>query len=1378
MKTATLFLCILLAGAFCARAFAQMNGGQYAVSQSSVSSGIGSISQGSLRIESIVGQFASGADLAADSYGLSSSFWSNLFPASPQLSLTKSAPAKAYYYSNLNGQNQPVFSFTIVATNSDATSANLTVEDVLPPGLSHVSTTITPSGSCNLDIQNKVTCTNVLLNTNESATITINVRPNGQLLDANVINTATITSVTPNVPASATVYIDDDGPSYETVYQVLPGSCNPNVLFAGLDFDTSGRAVVGWRESANCGGTDTYRWSRFENNSWTLRTVADYPGGIRGEPDLALAPDGTPFMAYAIRDAVIFGQDWYTAHVVNLSLEPNGHGANVQPIESRQSCLTTNPKFAMDFASDGTWPNYLLGTSCSFGGWLALNSAAVHGEPAFRAPAGTGGEFHKIDYASGPNGSHHLTYYAERGGPNWGAYYSNGSPGHELRLAVPHRNRAADTSIAVGANGRIHIAIGGVPLCNNTFEGGLLYLTSIDGVNWTRAFVDEVSGRGPSIALDSDGNPSIAYWRNSTQVRLASLNASAWQSTPIYSATNSIGRTSVKLAFDAANEPHVLFFNPDTSAIKVSSGLASNLSPLVTNPGSKVLEVGQNISFQLVSSDTESDALSFSACNLPAGLSIDPGTGLITGTIGGPPADYEVTITVGDVANNSTSVTFNWLTIPQGTPYRLAFIVQPTDTNIPNAISPAVKVAVQDFFGNTLNNAADSVTIALANNPGGSTLSGSLTRNAVNGVATFDDLRLDQAGTGYTLRATSGSLISATSTAFNVFIPEVVINITEQIMVADSPALLPSAVINVSENIVVDDAPALLPAAILNIIEQINVVDTPAFWPPVETPTGSDVSVQVGNVTITFQNVLTAGSTSVVPIDPASAGTLPAGLALCAGCPAYEITTTVVYSPPVKIAMTVPSVNDPVFSQLKMLHGEDDVLVDRTTGRNLEDKQVLGSVNSLSPFVIVQNASNANPTPTPTPTANAGQVIISEFRLRGPGNNSVATALSQKPLLAKASSIVSESTSAANDEFVEIYNATDSDITVSTTDESAGWALAASDGVARFVVPNGTVIPARGHFLGVNSAGYSLSASAAGDIEYTTDIPDNAGIALFRTANAADFTLDNRLDAVGPTSEANALYREGVGYRAFSAADLALNLEHSFYRSLCSFQSGVGCATPGNPRDTDENAVDFLFVDTNGALTTAGQRLGAPGPENLASPIRRDAAMPLILLDASVAAAAPPNRFRVSTSDPANASTFGTLSLPRRITNNTGAPVTRLQFRIVELTTSPASNGMADLRARSSGASFNISGINDANTCAATGTPITTPCMVTVQPTTLVQPPNQPGNVGGGQNAILGVGTITMTEPLPDGKSINVQFLLGVQRTGLFRFLIIIEALP
>ena len=53
--------------------------------------------------------------------------------------------------------------------------------------------------------------------------------------------------------------------------------------------------------------------------------------------------------------------------------------------------------------------------------------------------------------------------------------------------------------------------------------------------------------------------------------------------------------------------------------------------------------------------------------------------------------------------------------------------------------------------------------------------------------------------------------------------------------------------------------------------------------------------------------------------------------------------------------------------------------------------------------------------------------------------------------------------------------------------------------------------------------------------------------------------------------------------------------------------------------DTNNNATDFYFVDTNGTSAGAGQRLGAPGPENLASPIvRTSIAAPL--LDASAPA--------------------------------------------------------------------------------------------------------------------------------------------------------------
>ena len=383
-----------------------------------------------------------------------------------------------------------------------------------------------------------------------------------------------------------------------------------------------------------------------------------------------------------------------------------------------------------------------------------------------------------------------------------------------------------------------------------------------------------------------------------------------------------------------------------------------------------------------------------------------------------------------------------------------------------------------------------------------------------------------------------------------------------------------------------------------------------------------------------------------------------------------------------------------------------------------------------------------------------GDVLISEFRLRGPNG--------------------------ANDEYVELYNNTDAPISVNTTDDSSGWALAASDGVTRFVIPNGTILPAHGHFLGVNSDGYSLASypsgndgvgptTATGDATYAIEIPDNVGIALFRTSNAANFSTATRLDAAGSSAEANTLYKQGTGYPALTP----LNIEYAFVRDTCGKGGSITtfglCPTGGLPQNTNNNAADFYFVDTSAASAGAGQRLGAPGPENLSSPIQRNAEMLGLNLDGTVSSAALPNRARDFTSDPANNSTFGTLDIRRRIVNVTGSPVTRLRFRVVDVSTLPAPKGIADLRPRTS-TDIMVNGINDPNTCLGDA-----PCTVTVLGTTLEQPPSQP--IGGGFNSSLSSDTITLATPLAHGDSINVHFLLGIQQTGSFKFYVNIEVL-
>ena len=67
-----------------------------------------------------------------------------------------------------------------------------------------------------------------------------------------------------------------------------------------------------------------------------------------------------------------------------------------------------------------------------------------------------------------------------------------------------------------------------------------------------------------------------------------------------------------------------------------------------------------------------------------------------------------------------------------------------------------------------MTTATGSVSIAIVTNPSAATLSGTTPRSAVNGVATFDNLSIDQAGTGYALRASSTGLTPATTQPIDI----------------------------------------------------------------------------------------------------------------------------------------------------------------------------------------------------------------------------------------------------------------------------------------------------------------------------------------------------------------------------------------------------------------------------------------------------------------------------------------------------------------------------------------------------------------------------------------------------------------------------------
>ncbi|HEV8122979.1 MAG TPA: Ig-like domain repeat protein [Gemmatimonadales bacterium] len=293
-----------------------------------------------------------------------------------------------------------------------------------------------------------------------------------------------------------------------------------------------------------------------------------------------------------------------------------------------------------------------------------------------------------------------------------------------------------------------------------------------------------VFGTAPVIQVrDAGGNPVNQANINVT-VSLASgsgtLNGTKTQP------TNSSGQATFSgLSISGLVGPYTLDFNSGsltgaTSAtINLTAGAATKLI-LTVQPSSSAqngVAFAQQPVLQI--QDAAGNPVSQSGVSVTASIATGGGTlgGInpvttnssgvatftnlaITGAAGGRTLDFNAT--------GLTKATSTVVTIGAGGATKLGFGVQPTNTQAGSAISPAVTVLIQDASGNTVSGATNAVSLALGNNPSSGVLSGTLTVNAVNGVATFSDLSVDKVGSAYTLAATASGLSGAASNGFNI----------------------------------------------------------------------------------------------------------------------------------------------------------------------------------------------------------------------------------------------------------------------------------------------------------------------------------------------------------------------------------------------------------------------------------------------------------------------------------------------------------------------------------------------------------------------------------------------------------------------------------
>jgi serine protease len=103
-------------------------------------------------------------------------------------------------------------------------------------------------------------------------------------------------------------------------------------------------------------------------------------------------------------------------------------------------------------------------------------------------------------------------------------------------------------------------------------------------------------------------------------------------------------------------------FNSGAGGCEVSHAIVTNggNTVTVTNPGNQTSTAGSSTSLQIQASDSASgQTLTYSATGLPAGLTINASTGLITGTPT-TATSYSVTVKATDTTNASGSASFSW----------------------------------------------------------------------------------------------------------------------------------------------------------------------------------------------------------------------------------------------------------------------------------------------------------------------------------------------------------------------------------------------------------------------------------------------------------------------------------------------------------------------------------------------------------------------------------------------------------------------------------------------------------------------------------------------------------------------------------------------
>ncbi len=287
---------------------------------------------------------------------------------------------------------------------------------------------------------------------------------------------------------------------------------------------------------------------------------------------------------------------------------------------------------------------------------------------------------------------------------------------------------------------------------------------------------------------DSFGNAVAGIEPNQIVVSTTPAGATIVQPT---TATNAGGQTTARIASTEVGTRRInveldgVMFS-EAASVVFTAGAANKLV-FITQPEGPYV-AGEEITPAPVVAveDAQGNIITTSAAAVIMAIGTNPGGGTLSGTtqhaaVGGAATFPDLSINKAG-AGYTLQATSLGLTSAVSEPFdvtadvstaRLVFTTQPANSAALGALIGPPVVTIQDAFGNTVTTLDPLVTLAIKAGTGaeGADLIGDDSVTATDGVATFNNVRITGAGTGFQLTATATDITgSVDSQAFNILI--------------------------------------------------------------------------------------------------------------------------------------------------------------------------------------------------------------------------------------------------------------------------------------------------------------------------------------------------------------------------------------------------------------------------------------------------------------------------------------------------------------------------------------------------------------------------------------------------------------------------------